>query len=158
MLVAALTRAWAIEQAAWADVSPVFYGWHEYECSGFNVDVDVEVGRPSRKQLSCDCVTGVHTFHGNGAEGTLNHMNGQHELKALHNGSEGMSPNAGATIQTRSEERRTRRPEEVGQILGIGRNGIYDLIRRGELRSISVGRKILIPLEAIEEFLNNPQR
>lgn len=49
--------------------------------------------------------------------------------------------------------RLTRKPEEVGQILGIGRNGVYDLLREKKLRSINVGRKILIPLSAIEEFL-----
>ena len=39
-------------------------------------------------------------------------------------------------------------------MLGVGRNGVYDLIRSGQLRSIRVGRKILIPLTAIEDFLN----
>lgn len=53
-------------------------------------------------------------------------------------------------------ERLTRRPEEVGALLGIGRNGVYELIRKGELRSIRVGRKIIIPLAAIDEFLNRP--
>ncbi|WP_082869767.1 helix-turn-helix domain-containing protein [Deinococcus puniceus] len=32
---------------------------------------------------------------------------------------------------------------------------VYDLIRSGELRSICVGRRILIPLTAIEDFLND---
>ncbi|GGK31246.1 hypothetical protein GCM10008955_26400 [Deinococcus malanensis] len=53
-------------------------------------------------------------------------------------------------------DRLTRRPEEVGVLLGIGRNGVYELIRKGELRSIRVGRKIIIPLAAINEFLNRP--
>lgn len=59
--------------------------------------------------------------------------------------------NEQTTIQ--QPERRTRRPEEVGRILGIGRNTVYELIRTGQLRSINVGRKILIPLTAIDEFL-----
>ena len=50
--------------------------------------------------------------------------------------------------------RLTRKPEEAAPMLGVGRNGVYDLIRSGTLRSIRVGRKILIPLSAIEEFLN----
>lgn len=54
---------------------------------------------------------------------------------------------------TERTERLTRRPEEVGRILGIGRNTVYELIRTGQLRSISIGRKILIPLAAIDEFL-----
>ncbi|WP_424950310.1 helix-turn-helix domain-containing protein [Deinococcus sp.] len=51
------------------------------------------------------------------------------------------------------DSRRTRKPEEVGKILGIGRNQVYELIRSRELRSISVGRKLLVPLTAIDEFL-----
>lgn len=53
--------------------------------------------------------------------------------------------------------RTTRKPEEVALILGIGRNNIYEVIRSGQLRSIRVGRKILIPLSAIDEFLNGQQ-
>lgn len=53
-----------------------------------------------------------------------------------------------------SSPRLTRKPEEAAPMLGVGRNGVYDLIRSGQLRSIRVGRKILIPLTAIEEFLS----
>lgn len=49
--------------------------------------------------------------------------------------------------------RLTRKPEEVGQMLGIGRNGVYALLHSKKLRCIKVGRKILIPLSAIDEFL-----
>ena len=52
-----------------------------------------------------------------------------------------------------ADQRLTRRPEEVGRLLGTGRNNVYELIRTGQLRSINVGRKILIPLAAIDEFL-----
>ena len=51
------------------------------------------------------------------------------------------------------DARRTRKPEEVGKILGIGRNQVYELIRTRELRSLSIGRKLLVPLAAIDEFL-----
>ena len=50
--------------------------------------------------------------------------------------------------------RLTRKPEEAAPMLGVGRNGVYDLIRSGALRSIRIGRKILIPVSAIEEFLS----
>lgn len=50
--------------------------------------------------------------------------------------------------------RLTRKPEEAAPMLGVGRNGVYALIRSGQLRSIKVGRKLLIPLSAIDEFLS----
>ncbi|GAA5436433.1 MULTISPECIES: helix-turn-helix domain-containing protein [Deinococcus] len=58
------------------------------------------------------------------------------------------------TVIQESPARLTRKPEEAAPMLGVGRNGVYDLIRSGQLRSIRVGRKILIPLTAIEDFLN----
>lgn len=58
------------------------------------------------------------------------------------------------TVAAERPERLTRKPEEAAPMLGVGRNGVYELIRSGQLRCIKVGRKILIPLSAIEEFLN----
>ncbi|MEF2278786.1 helix-turn-helix domain-containing protein [Deinococcus sp. YIM 134068] len=62
------------------------------------------------------------------------------------------------TLTVENGGKLTRKPEEVAPLLGVGRNGVYDLIRTGQLRSIRVGRKILIPLSAIEEFLNGGQK
>lgn len=50
--------------------------------------------------------------------------------------------------------RMTRTVEETLPILGVSRPTLYKLINDGQLRSIKVGRKILIPLSAIDEFLN----
>lgn len=58
------------------------------------------------------------------------------------------------TLVQNNAPRLTRKPEEAAPMLGIGRNGVYALIRSGELRHIKVGRKILIPLNAIDEFLS----
>lgn len=58
------------------------------------------------------------------------------------------------TVSHTPTPRLTRKPEEAAPMLGVGRNGVYELIRAGRLRSIKVGRKILIPLSAIEEFLS----
>ena len=44
------------------------------------------------------------------------------------------------------------------EILGLGNTLIYQLIRSGELRSCTVGRRRLIPREAIDEFLERLQR
>lgn len=62
-------------------------------------------------------------------------------------------------IASQPDQRRTRKPEEVAQILGVGRNAVYELIRTRKLHSISVGRKLLVPLSAIDVFLmaQNPE-
>ena len=44
--------------------------------------------------------------------------------------------------------------EDLMPILGIGRNTAYALVRSGQIRSIRLGRKIRIPRDAVEEFLN----
>lgn len=51
-------------------------------------------------------------------------------------------------------ERKTQRVVEVAQQLGIGRGSCYTLIRSGELRSVRVGRRILVPKDAVQEFLS----
>ncbi|WP_407569637.1 helix-turn-helix domain-containing protein [Deinococcus altitudinis] len=52
------------------------------------------------------------------------------------------------------QDKLTHKPDEVAPLLGLGRNSVYALIRSGALRSIRVGRKILIPASAITDFLN----
>ena len=46
--------------------------------------------------------------------------------------------------------------EEAGKLLGIGRSSAYGAIRRGELPSLKIGRRILVPRSAlfrkIEDF------
>lgn len=37
--------------------------------------------------------------------------------------------------------------------LGIARSKLYDLITAGELRSVKVGRRRLIPTQAVAEFI-----
>lgn len=37
--------------------------------------------------------------------------------------------------------------------LGIARSKLYDLITAGELRSVKVGRRRLIPAQAVAEFI-----
>jgi excisionase family DNA binding protein len=43
--------------------------------------------------------------------------------------------------------------KEVMQVTGLGRSKIYEYILSGELRSIKVGRRRLIPTDAIPEFI-----
>ena len=43
--------------------------------------------------------------------------------------------------------------EEVQQRLGLSRNGVYEAIRRKEIPSVRIGRRIIIPRRAYEEML-----
>jgi len=45
-------------------------------------------------------------------------------------------------------------PEQLSDILKIGRNGIYNLLRSGAIRSIKIGRQYRIPREALSEYLS----
>lgn len=39
------------------------------------------------------------------------------------------------------------------RLLGLGRTSLYTLIGSGQLRSVTVGRRRLVPSDAIEEFI-----
>lgn len=44
--------------------------------------------------------------------------------------------------------------KEARRLLGgLGRNKIYNLLTEGKLKSIKIGRRYLIPVTAIDEFL-----
>jgi excisionase family DNA binding protein len=51
-------------------------------------------------------------------------------------------------------ERKSVRPREAAQLLGVSRDTVYVLMRAGRLRSVKAGRARLIPVSAIEEFLS----
>lgn len=45
-------------------------------------------------------------------------------------------------------------PERAGQLLGVGRSFVYaELLAKGRLESLKLGRRRLIPLEALEAFI-----
>ena len=50
-------------------------------------------------------------------------------------------------------KRRTLTVAEAAACLGISRNTAYDAVRRGTVPSIRVGRRILIPTQALEALL-----
>jgi len=43
--------------------------------------------------------------------------------------------------------------EEAAQLLGLSRGSIYEAIRRGDIPSLRVGRRILVPRVALERLL-----
>lgn len=59
------------------------------------------------------------------------------------------------TLTDHVEDRRVMTVEEVGEILRIGRNTMYGLIRDEHIGSIKVGRRRLITREALNDFLAN---
>ena len=49
--------------------------------------------------------------------------------------------------------RRTRTVEEAAVLLGIGRMSAYQAARKGEIPTIRVGRRVLVPIAALECLL-----
>lgn len=43
--------------------------------------------------------------------------------------------------------------EEAGALLGISRDLAYDLVARGELPSVRLGRRVVVPRKALEDAL-----
>lgn len=54
-------------------------------------------------------------------------------------------------------EKRSVRPAEAAELLGVCRDTVYVLMRAGRLRSVKAGRARLIPVAAIEEFLTSEE-
>jgi excisionase family DNA binding protein len=52
-----------------------------------------------------------------------------------------------------SEEVLTWTVEQAGRRLGISRGSAYQAVRRGELPTIRIGRRLLVPLAALNAML-----
>jgi excisionase family DNA binding protein len=50
-------------------------------------------------------------------------------------------------------ERMTMTVVEMANCLGIGRNAAYDLVKKGRVPSLKIGRQIRIPKKAFELWL-----
>ena len=44
-------------------------------------------------------------------------------------------------------------PEEAARVLGIGRTFVYQLLATGKLESFKLGRRRLVPIDAIERLI-----
>ena len=42
---------------------------------------------------------------------------------------------------------------EAGKVLGIGRSAAYEAARKGELPVLKIGRRLLVPVVALERLL-----
>jgi excisionase family DNA binding protein len=47
----------------------------------------------------------------------------------------------------------THTPQELRGLLKLGRDRVYTLIHSGQLRSIQIGRRYLVPHDAVTDFL-----
>ena len=47
---------------------------------------------------------------------------------------------------------------EFGQMIGVGKGSAYQLVSSNRVRVVRLGRRILVPLSAIEEFLADESR
>ncbi len=54
-----------------------------------------------------------------------------------------------------TDERQTYSVEQAARILGIGRNSAYEAIRRGEIPALRLGRRLVVPRQALERLLRN---
>lgn len=50
-------------------------------------------------------------------------------------------------------ERKVMTVAEAGELLGISRNSAYEAVRRGEIPSIRIGRRLVVPATALERLL-----
>jgi excisionase family DNA binding protein len=50
-------------------------------------------------------------------------------------------------------ERATLTVEEAALVLGIGRSAAYDACRRGDIPTIRVGKRLLVPRARLEQLL-----
>ena len=62
------------------------------------------------------------------------------------------------TEAAKEQECQTATVEEAATVLGIGRNTAYEGIRSGEIPSIRVGRRVLVPKAALARLLEGAQR
>ena len=54
-----------------------------------------------------------------------------------------------------SEQRRmTLTVNETAERLGIGRNQAYEAVKRGEIPVVRIGRRLLVPMSALDRLMN----
>lgn len=46
---------------------------------------------------------------------------------------------------------------EAARLLGIGRNTAYEAVKTGQLPSVKIGNRVLVPRAALERMLSAPQ-
>ncbi|HYK89795.1 MAG TPA: helix-turn-helix domain-containing protein [Acidobacteriota bacterium] len=57
----------------------------------------------------------------------------------------------------KSEKQKTYSIAEVGEMLGIGKNAAYNAAHRGEIPTLKIGGRILVPKVALDRLLEQTQ-
>lgn len=67
-------------------------------------------------------------------------------------------PNQGAQTDSTVpwSERLAFSVDEAGALLGISRDLAYDLVARGDLPAVRLGRRLVVPRRSLEEILHQP--
>ncbi len=60
-------------------------------------------------------------------------------------------------MQGSDEVSMTMTVSEAAGVLGISRSSAYECVRRGELRAVRLGRRLVVPRSAVTELLQGPQ-
>jgi excisionase family DNA binding protein len=55
-------------------------------------------------------------------------------------------------------ERQTLTVEEAARVLGISRSSAYEAVRRGDLPTVKIGRRYVVPRVALERLLDQAGR
>jgi excisionase family DNA binding protein len=66
-----------------------------------------------------------------------------------------LTPSVLTPSSASSQTKPTMAMNEAARYLGIGRSKLYELVRTKEIPSIRIGRRILIPTRALEEYLRS---
>jgi excisionase family DNA binding protein len=61
----------------------------------------------------------------------------------------------GAVLHGQQQRRLTLTVEEAAERLGISRAHAYEAVREGEIPSIRIGRRILVPIAALDKLLGS---
>ena len=55
-----------------------------------------------------------------------------------------------------TEQRLAYTVPQAGRLLGLCRNSAYEAARRGEIPTLRIGRRLVVPKAALEDLLANP--
>ena len=53
-----------------------------------------------------------------------------------------------------TSERKTYNIEEAGRLLGIGRNQAYEAAKSGQIPTIKIGKRLLVPKAVLDRMLS----